>query len=74
MQWTDCNAVEQDLQRMSGARVFAGARVPATTLLENLDAGATIDEFVDWLPGVSRQPAAAVLQHAGRITPPLIFR
>ncbi|WP_156861000.1 DUF433 domain-containing protein [Casimicrobium huifangae] len=74
MHWNDCNAVEQDPQKMSGAWVFAGTRVPVTALFENLEAGATIDEFVNWFPGVKRQQVVAVLQHVGRSTPPLIFR
>jgi len=74
MHWNDCNAVEQDLQKMGGAWVFTGTLVPVTALFQNLEAGATIDEFVDWFPGVTRQQAVAVLQHAGRSTTPLIFR
>ena len=66
MQWNDCDAVEQDPQRMSDAWLFVGTRVPVTALFENLEAGATIDEFVDWFPGVTRQQALAVLQHAER--------
>ena len=66
MHWNDCDAVEQDPQRMSGAWLFGGTRVPVTALFENLEAGATIDEFVDWFPGVTRQQALAVLQHAER--------
>jgi len=66
MQWTDCDAVERDPQKMSGAWVFVGTRVPVTALFENLEAGATIDEFVDWFPGVTREQALAVLQHAER--------
>ncbi len=66
MHWNECDAVEQDPQRMSGAWLFVGTRVPVTALFENLEVGATIDEFVDWFPGVTRQQALAVLQHAGR--------
>jgi uncharacterized protein (DUF433 family) len=66
MQWTDCDSVERDPQKMSGAWVFTGTRVPVTALFENLEAGATIDEFVDWFPGVAREQALAVLQHAER--------
>ena len=66
MHWNDCDAVERDPQRMSGAWLFAGARVPVAALFENLEAGAIIDEFVDWFPGVTRQQALAVLQHAER--------
>ena len=66
MHWNDCGDVEQDPQRMSGAWVFVGTRVPVTALFENLEAGATIDEFVDWFPGVTRQQALAVLRQAQR--------
>jgi uncharacterized protein (DUF433 family) len=66
MRWNDCNAVARDPQSMSGAWMFAGTRVPVTALFENLEAGATIDEFVDWFPGVAREQALAVLRHAER--------
>ena len=48
MHWNDCHAIAQDPQRMSGAWLFAGTRVPVAALFQNLEAGATIDEFVDW--------------------------
>lgn len=51
---------------MSGAWLFVGTRVPVAALFENLAASATIDEFVEWFPGVTRQQALAVLQHAQR--------
>lgn len=66
MHWNNCDGIDQDSNKMSGAWLFAGTRVPVTALFENLEAGATIDEFVDWFPGVARQQALAVLQHAER--------
>jgi len=33
-------------------------------LFENLEAGATVDDFLKWLPGVTREKALAVLAHA----------
>jgi uncharacterized protein (DUF433 family) len=62
-QWRDCSAVERDADRVGGAWVFTGTRVPVTTFFENLEAGATIDEFVEWFPGVTRAQVLAVLQH-----------
>ena len=64
--WNDCDAVAQDPQRMSGGWLFVGTRVPVSALFENLEAGANIDEFVEWFPGVTRKQAQAVLQHAAR--------
>jgi uncharacterized protein (DUF433 family) len=48
---------------MSGAPVFTGTRVPVSALLENLEAGVALDEFLDNFPTVSREQAVRVLQH-----------
>lgn len=44
--------------------VFARSRVPVRALFENLEGGATIDEFLEWFPGVTRDQVLAVLSHA----------
>jgi uncharacterized protein (DUF433 family) len=62
--WRDCPAVERDPQRVSGAWVFRGTRVPVRALFENMEDGATVDEFIEWFPGVQRSQAGAVLKHA----------
>ena len=51
-------------QRMSGAPVFAGTRVPVQTMFDWLGAGQTVDEFVRQFPSVSRAHAEAVLELA----------
>ena len=43
---------------------FQGTRVPVKALFENLEAGATIDQFLSWFPGVTMEQAVAVLSHA----------
>lgn len=63
--WTECDAVDRDPERVSGAWLFKGTRVPIRALFENLESGATIDEFLDWFPGVPRDAAEAVLKFAG---------
>lgn len=63
MHWNDCPAVEKNADRASGAWVFRGTRVPVTALFENLEAGASIDEFLDWFPGVTSEQVLAVLHH-----------
>jgi uncharacterized protein (DUF433 family) len=35
-------------------------------LFENLEGGATVDEFLEWFPGVTRTQVEAVLEHAQR--------
>lgn len=62
--WSTCAAVERHTERVSGAWVFRGSRVPVSALFENLEGGADIDEFVEWFPGVTRQQVIAVLEHA----------
>jgi uncharacterized protein (DUF433 family) len=49
---------------MSGAAVFPGTRVPVQTLLEYLQAGDSIDEFLAGFPSVSRSQVIALLEHA----------
>ncbi len=49
---------------MSGAPVFPGTRVPVQTLLEYLEAGDSIDEFLTGFPSVSRKQVMAFLQRA----------
>ena len=49
---------------MSGTPVFPGTRVPIQTLLEYLEAGDSIDEFLAGFPSVSRSQVVAFLEHA----------
>lgn len=62
--WSSCPAVERDPQKVSGAWVFRGTRVPVSALFENLEDGAQLSDFVTWFPGVTLQQARAVLEHA----------
>jgi len=66
LDWSTCPAVERDPERVSGARIFRGRRVPVSALFENLEGGATLDQFLAWFPGVARAQAEAVLEHAAR--------
>jgi uncharacterized protein (DUF433 family) len=66
LDWTTCPAVERDPEKLSGAWVFRGSRVPVSALFENLESGATLDQFLAWFPGVARAQAEAVLEHAAR--------
>jgi len=50
--------------RLSGAPVFAGTRVPVQTLLDYLEAGDSLDDFLEDFPTVSREHVVAVLELA----------
>ena len=52
--------------RVSGAWVFKGTRVPIAALFENLEDDASVQQFVEWFPGVSLDQARAVLEHAAK--------
>jgi uncharacterized protein (DUF433 family) len=62
--WNHCFAVERTDAKMSGAWVFRGTRVPVKSLFENLEDGATMDDFLEWFPGVGREQVLAVLEFA----------
>ena len=64
--WAGCTAVERDPQRVSGAWVFRGTRVPIAALFENLEDGITMTEFLELFPGVKLEQARQVLEHAAR--------
>ena len=61
--WSICPAVESVPDRLSGAWVFGGTRVPVSALFGNLAEGATIQDFLDWFPGVTEAQVRAVLEH-----------
>ena len=61
--WSTCTAIESKPGKVSGEWVFKGTRVPVTALFNNLKEGATVDEFMDWFPGVTRNQVEAVLTH-----------
>ena len=62
--WSSCTAVERSSDKLSGAWIFRKTRVPVKALFENLEDGATVDQFLEWFPGVTREQALAVLEFA----------
>jgi uncharacterized protein (DUF433 family) len=59
--WSKCEAVERSPERVSGAWVFRGTRLPVSTLFENLEAGASPAQFVEWFDGASIEKVREVL-------------
>jgi len=59
-QWETLEAVEHSPDKVSGAWVFRGTRVPVSALFENLRDGATLEQFLEWFPGVKRTQVEAV--------------
>ena len=59
--WKNCEAVERKLDKVSGAWVFRGTRVPVAALFENLRDGGSVEDFLSWFPGVERRQVESVL-------------
>ena len=59
------SVVKVDPEIMSGTPCFAGTRVPSQTLIDCLEAGETLDDFLEGFPSVTREQAATYLEEAG---------
>lgn len=66
LDWSQCSVVERSPDKVSGAWLFKGTRVPVKALFENLEGGARVEEFLEWFPGVTREQVDTVLEHAQR--------
>jgi uncharacterized protein (DUF433 family) len=58
--------VHSDPDILGGKPVYAGTRVPVRTLLDYLEGGETLEEFLENFPTVTRSPAIAFLEETGR--------
>jgi len=63
--------VERIRGKVGGVWLFRGTRVPVRALFENLEDGATVDEFLEWFPGVARRQVEAVLKFAAASLDPV---
>lgn len=59
--------IHSDPEIMSGIPVFEGTRVPFQALLDYLQGGETIDDFLEAFPSVSRDQTLEAIRQAGRI-------
>jgi uncharacterized protein (DUF433 family) len=69
LDWSRCPAVESIPGKVSGAWVFKDTRMPVSLVFENLEAGANIDEIMDWFH-LTREQIVAVLKFAARSLDP----
>ncbi len=53
-------------RQVSGAWVLKGTRMPVSAIFENLEAGADIDNILEWHDGLDREQAKAVIEFAAR--------
>ena len=65
LDWSRCPAVESIPGKVSGAWVFRDTRMPVSIVFENFEAGATIDEIMEWFH-LTREQIVTVLEFAAR--------
>ena len=58
------DVIVSDPEILGGMPVFRGTRVPFKNLLDYLEGGHTLNEFLDDFPSVTREAAIAALEHA----------
>jgi uncharacterized protein (DUF433 family) len=58
------SAISQDPEILGGEPVFAGTRVPVKSLFDHLEAGDSIEEFLEGFPSVKREQVIALLEEA----------
>jgi uncharacterized protein (DUF433 family) len=66
LDWSQCPVVESVPGKVSGAWVLRGTRMPVSAIFENIEAGANIDDIMEWLEGLDRQQVKAVIEFAAR--------
>ena len=59
--WSQCSTVESDPQRVHGAWVLRGTRLPISIVFECLAKGASIDDIITWYGGVTRDQIEQVI-------------
>ena len=66
MDWTSCEVVESNTGIMSGVPVIVGTRIPVSAIFENIEGGATIEEIVEWFPGINKEQIREILRFTAK--------
>jgi uncharacterized protein (DUF433 family) len=66
LDWSQCAVVESVPGKVSGAWVLKGTRMPVSAIFENLEAGANINDIMEWFDGLDREQVKAVIEFAAR--------
>ena len=66
LDWSQCPAVESVPGKVSGAWVLRGTRMPVSAIFENIEAGANINDIMEWFEGLDLEQVRAVIEFAAR--------
>jgi uncharacterized protein (DUF433 family) len=69
LDWSQCPVVESVPGKFVGAWVLKGTRMPVSAILENLKAGANIEDIMQWFDGLDRDQVKAAIEFAAEINP-----
>ena len=64
--WSQCEAVESIPGKVSGAWVLKGTRMPVSAIFDNLEAGASLDDIMEWFHGLDREQVETVIEFVTR--------
>lgn len=64
LDWSQCPAVESVPGKLGGAWVLRDTRMPVSAIFENLEAGANIDDIMEWFDGLNREQVKQVIRFA----------
>jgi uncharacterized protein (DUF433 family) len=62
------HVIQSDPEILGGTPVFVGTRVPFHALVDYVEGGYTLDEFLEHFPTVTREQAVQALQYAKELT------
>lgn len=63
LNFSQTSEIISEKEILSGTPVFRGTRVPVSTLLDNLETGVSLNEFLENFPTVKREQAVQVLEY-----------
>ena len=66
LDWSQCPAVESIPGKVSGAWVLKGTRMPVSVIFENIEAGASLDDIMEWFEGPDCEQVKAVIEFVAR--------
>jgi uncharacterized protein (DUF433 family) len=66
LDWSQCPSVESVPGKVSGAWALKGTRMPVSVIFENLEAGASVDDIMEWYAGLDREQVERVIEFAAR--------
>ncbi|MGD1071090.1 MAG: DUF433 domain-containing protein [Bryobacteraceae bacterium] len=66
LDWSQCPAAESIPGKVGGAWVLRGTRMPVSAIFENIEAGASINDIMEWFDGLDREQVKALIEFAAR--------